>query len=107
MSGSLHGKMRSSLLCSCGTLHYTWMNPITSCHPAQQSIQCHEDCYGISQPALLCLIPLSDSFMNGINKLSRPVSCLHFSTQRNKHSVCIFEGPWVRRVGLSEAFYQL
>lgn len=81
-------------------------NPITSCHPAQQTAQRHEDVYGISHPALLCLIPLSDSFLNGINKLSRPVSRLHFSSQRNKHSAGIYEGPQVR-VGLSEASYQL
>lgn len=108
VSDGLHGKKRSSPLSSCGTLHCTRMNPITSCHPAQQTAQCHEDCYGISHPALLCLIPLSDSFMNGINKLSRPVSRLHFSSQRNRHSVGVCEGPEVRGgEGLSEAFYQL
>ena len=103
MSSGLHGKTCSSLLCSCGTLHCTRVLPIPSCHPAQQTTQCHGDCYGSSHSALLCLVPLSDSLLNGINKLSRPVSRLYFSTQRNMHSVGICEGPRVRRVGLSEA----
>ena len=103
---ALHENMRYSVLCSYGTLHCTRVHPITSCHPAQQTAQCHEDVYGISHPALLCLIPLSDSFLNGINKMSRAVSHLHSSSQRNKHSAGIYKGPQVR-VGLSGAFYQL
>lgn len=106
-SSGLHGNTRSSLPYSRRTLHCTRVRPITSCHPAQQTAQCHEDVYGISHSALLGLAPLSDSFPNGINKFSRPVSRLHFSSQRNKHSVCICEEPRFRRVGLSQAFYQL
>lgn len=30
-------------------------------------------------------IPLSDSFMNDINKWTHPVSCLYFRSQRNEH----------------------
>lgn len=66
---------------NCSTLHYTRANPITSRYPAQQSAQCHEDSYGISHPALLGFNPPSDSFMNGINKLRRPFSRLHFTSQ--------------------------
>lgn len=102
----LHSNTRCSFLCSRCTLHCTRVHPITSCHPAQQTTQCHEDIYGISHPALFCLIPLSDSFLNGINKLSRSVSGLHFSSQRNKNSACIYEGIQVRRLDLSEAFYE-
>lgn len=88
--------MCSSALYSCGILHCTQMNPINVCRPAQLTAQWHEDVYGILHPALPCLIPLSDSFLNGINKLSRPASCLHFSSQRNKHSVSNYKGPRVK-----------
>lgn len=89
----------------CFTLHCTWANPITSCYPAQQTALHHEDCYGISHPALLYFIPLSDSFMNGINKLSRPVSCLHFSSQWSKLPAGICEGYPIK--SFSVVFHQL
>lgn len=41
------------------------------------------------------VIPLSDSFMNGINKLTQPVSCLYFSSQRNEH-----EFFWKHDIGI-------
>lgn len=56
--------------------------PITLCYPAQQTPQCHEDVYGILHPVLLFLIPLSDSLLNGINRVALLAV---LKSQRNKH----------------------
>jgi len=71
---------------------------MTLCHPAQQTAQCHDEVYGISHRAILCLIPLSDSLLNGINKLSCPLGCLQFTEKQALR---------VRVVGSSGASYQL
>lgn len=38
-----------------------------------------------AQPARPSFLPLSDSITNGINKLTHPVRCVYFSSQRNEH----------------------